>query len=353
MTKPTLILDPHWRQMRELFSETSLAQLHGMFDIVWGQDAPIPADVLAEALPRATALIAATPQITAETLAQAPNLKAIIEVSGAFPDTIDYGAAQARGIEVLSCSPGFRASVAEMGLAMALGAGRGLVREHEAFRTGTETWLEDRADVDFTMFGARVGFVGFGQIAQEMTRLLAPFGPEIRAFDPWLPSDVARDYGVTLAELQAVAAWAQCLFVTAVPTAENTGLISAEVMAAMPDKALLVVLSRAHLVDFDALTAEAATGRLRVATDVFPAEPLAAGHPIRQVPDVILSPHRAAAVDRGRQLIGDMIAHDLGALIAGRPDRQLSRADPARIAQLTGVGDAQQVADMAGARAPS
>ena len=88
--------------------------------------------------------------------------------------TIDYQACADRGVEILSCAPGFRSAVAEMVLAMTLSAARGLVREHEAFRTGKERWLEDCAQTDFTLFNASVGFVGFGQIAQEMTRLLAP-----------------------------------------------------------------------------------------------------------------------------------------------------------------------------------
>ena len=141
--------------------------------------------------------IAASPVISEETLQSAPKLKAIIEVSGAFPDTIDYAACAERGVEVLSCSPGFRSAVAEMGLAMTLSATRGLVREHEAFRFGTERWLMDCADTDFTLFGAKVGFVGFGQIAQEMARLLAPFNVEISAFDPWLPETVSSEFGTT------------------------------------------------------------------------------------------------------------------------------------------------------------
>jgi phosphoglycerate dehydrogenase-like enzyme len=40
-------------------------------------------------------------------------------------------------------------------------------------------------------------------------------------------------------------------------------------------------MSRAVVVDFDALTAAVRNGRLRVATDVFPEEPLAPDHPIR------------------------------------------------------------------------
>ncbi len=344
-----IIFDPHWRSMDELFSPSARAQLQ-KHDVVWGKDAPIPKDVLQDALLTAEVFIAASPVVSKETLENAPKLKAVIEVSGAFPDTIDYAACAERGVEVLSCAPGFRSAVAEMGLAMTLSATRGLVREHEAFRKGTERWLMDCADTDFTLFGAKVGFVGFGQIAQEMTRLLAPFNVEISAFDPWLPEAVAKDFGIQLVDLGELASSSRVLHMTAVPTANNRGMIDADVLKQMPDHSVLIVLSRAHLVDFDALTAEAQSGRLTIVTDVFPEEPLAADHPIRSLPNVILSPHRAAAVAGGRHLIGDLMLADIDAIANGRPERQLQQASMSKMAALAGVGDAHKVADIAAKR---
>lgn len=345
----TIILDPHWRSMDELFSPKARAALD-TYDVVWGQDDPIPDHVMQDALPQADILIAATPQITAQTLTNAPSLKAIIEVSGAFPDTIDYAACTERGVEVLSCSPGFRSAVAEMGLAMTLAATRGLIREHEAFRTKRERWLDDCAEADFTLFGAKLGFVGFGQIAQEMTRLLAPFRPEIAIYDPMLPAEVAASFGVTQRTLTDLAAWSDVFYVTAVPTADNAGLIDAKVLSAVRDQKVVVALSRAHLVDFPTMVAEARSGRLTIATDVFPNEPIPDDDPLRQLPNVILSPHRAAAVAGGRHLIGDLIIQDITAIQSGRPNRGLLPFDPAKIDSLAGVGDATQVADMAAQR---
>lgn len=346
MSKPVLILDPDWRRMDELFSESTKARLFADFDVVWGQDGAIPNDLYEAATPNAKVLIAATPMVDAVTLKRAPNLRTIIEVSGAFPDTIDYTACFEAGIEVLSCAPGFRQSVAEMGLAMALAGARGLVAEHEAFRTGQEHWLSDNAATDFTLFGAPIGFIGFGQIAQELTRLLAPFRPRISAYDPWLSNSVARNHGVDLLALDDVLTSSRCVFVTAVPTSENYHLLNAERLARLSNNALLVLLSRAHLVDFDALEAELETGRIRACIDVFPTEPVSADNTIRSQKAAILSPHRAAAVHQGRQLIGDMILSDLRSIESGRQERTLSQASQATIAMLQGQGDAKKVAEM-------
>ncbi len=347
MSKPTIIVDPDWRRMDELFSPSAQSALRERYDVIWGQDGSIPSDILERALPDAYAFISATPHVEAETLRRAPKLRAVIEVSGAFPETIDYQACFDAGVEVLSCAPGFRQSVAEMGLAMALAGGRGLVDEHEAFRKGEERWLADREDSDFSLFGANVGFVGFGQIAQEITRLTAPFSPKVRAFDPWLPEAVAGAFEVELCSLDEVMSQSRCLFITAAPSSENYHLIDRDQLGRMPQHALLVVLSRAHLVDFEALEAELASGRIRACIDVFPHEPVASDDRLRKQPNVVLSPHRAAAVAGGRHLIGDMILTDLESIRRGVSDRSLSPARHETIAALAGVGDAASVSEMA------
>lgn len=310
----------------------------------------MPEAKLRESLASATAWVTATPAVDEQLLNHAPSLKCVVEVSGAFPNTIDYAACAKKHVEVLSCSPGFRNAAAEMGLAMALACARGLFTEHEAFRTAQEHWLEDNSATDFTLTGANIGLIGFGQISQELNRLLQPFKPQVKAFDPWISDTVAQRHGVELCAFDDLLSHARCLFVNAVPTTENKGLLSAQALAKLRDNTVVVVLSRAHLVDFDALTAEAVSGRLRVATDVYPEEPLPLNHPLRTASNALLSPHRAAAVPAGRQLIGEMLVDDLIALSQGSDGRRLVKADVDRIHSLAGASDASQVENMAVSR---
>ena len=345
MQKLNVFLDPHWRTMDELFSQPALEQLNRDTHVIWGRSEKASDAVFAQALPDLDVLVSPDPQIDADLLNSAPKLKTIIEVSGAFPDTIDYAACQAKGVEVLSCAPGFQQAVAEMGLGMALASGRGLMAEHENFRKGQENWLSDNLVTDFTLFNANIGFIGFGSIAQATHKLLKAFAPKIWAFDPWINPGQFPD--VTFATLEDVAKRCRCVFITASPTQDNQGMIDAKFLANMQDHAVLVVISRAHLVNFPDLVDALSSGRIRAAIDVFPEEPTPMDHPLRSLPNVILSPHRAAAVAGGRQLIGDMIVDDLKAIASNDPKRRLSRADPTRIASLLGVGDAASVADMA------
>ncbi|MEM7718083.1 MAG: NAD(P)-dependent oxidoreductase [Pseudomonadota bacterium] len=337
--KPIIILDNHFRRCDELFCNESFQKLASCYDIRGGEDHPMPRSRIEELLPLASYYVAAHPRLSATEIARSPNLKATIEVSGAFREGIDYAACFDAGIEVLSCSPGFRNAVAEMTLAMILGSARGLIDEHEAFRTGSERWLDDRDTIDFTLYGQTVGFLGFGQIAQETKRLLAPFQTEILAYDPHLTDAGAN---VTLTELETVVSRSRVVVVAAVPSEETRALLSAELIAKLQPNALVIVISRAWCVDFPALIAAAEAGRIKVATDVYPDEPLARDDSLRQAKNVILSPHRAAAVPGGRQLIGDMILHDIQAIEEQRPERQLKQADPDLVASLVAAQNAMQ-----------
>jgi phosphoglycerate dehydrogenase-like enzyme len=190
--KPVLVIDHTFRKLEELFAPEDYERLAAACEIVGGTNWKMPQDRLDENVERMRFLVAARPDMDRERLARARNLEAIIEVSGRFPETVDYDACFERGIQVLSCAPGFRESVAEMTLGMMIAGGRGIVDEHEAFRDGYEHWLADNPSTDFSLYRQDIGFVGFGSIAREVTRLLTPFAPKIMAFDPWLkPKDVA------------------------------------------------------------------------------------------------------------------------------------------------------------------
>ncbi|MGQ7847567.1 NAD(P)-dependent oxidoreductase [Granulosicoccus sp. 3-233] len=346
-SRPTLILDVHWRKIDELFSAEDLNLLKQHFELIWAQDEPIPSAVLDEALPRADVLVAASPQVDADTLARATRLHTVVEVSGAFPDTIDYALCAQRGVQVLSCAPGFRESVAEMALAMTLAAARGLVTEHEHFRTGTEHWLNDNTETDFTVFNATVGFIGYGSIARATHDVLRPFNVTVKAFDPWLDQATAQRDGIELVDLETLMSSCRVVYVTAAPTRSNHRMVDRQAIASMARGSLFVVISRAHLIDFDAVVDAAAEGRIKLAIDVFPEEPLAISHPLRTLPEVILSPHRAAAVEGGRQLIGRMLVSDLLNKLQGKPDRQLQIAQLQHVEERSSVDDAHKVAEIA------
>src|SRR5688572_4484040 len=139
--KVKVIVDPNFRRMSEIFSPDDQIRLRETVDVVWGRDEPMPIDDFAAALPEAVAVVCADWRYGNERLRDARNLRAILDVSGAFPPGIDYEYCFANQNRVLSTAPSFARQVAEMALGMALAACRDICAGDYAFRNGTEKWL--------------------------------------------------------------------------------------------------------------------------------------------------------------------------------------------------------------------
>lgn len=326
--RPQVIVDPHFRAMGDVFCASDERRLRETVDVVWGRDEPMPLDEFRSALPDAFAVVSGGWRY-GDVLDEAGSLRAILTVSGGWPPELDYARCFERGIRVLSAAPGFAGAVAELALALALASTREIATGDREMRAGDEQWLSAADGLGtFLLTGKPVGLVGFGSIGRRLRALLEPFGCELRAYDPWLTDAYLRAEGVEPAELTQLVATSRVLFVLATPTSENEALLSRELLELVRPDAVLVLVSRAHVVDFDALTELVLAGRFRAAIDVFPTEPLPAEHPIRSAPGVVLSPHRAGLVQEALWELGRMVVDDLEALCRGLPPRSMQAAEP-------------------------
>ncbi len=164
-----------------------------------------------------------------------------------------------------------------------------------------------------------VGFLGFGRIAQEVARRLAPFGFRFITADPYAKPGAAAD----LVDFDTLLRQSDALSLHAPATAETTGIMNAAALARMKPTAYLVNSARGDLIDEAALAAALSEGRLAgAALDVFAVEPLPADSPLRAAPGLVLSPHAAwysdVAVDRLQRLVADEITRAL----TGQPPRR-------------------------------
>jgi phosphoglycerate dehydrogenase-like enzyme len=326
--KPRVLVDPHGRRMGEIFAPDDLARLHEVAEVIWGRDEPMPPDAAREALRSAVAVVCGTWRYGDEALAEATQLRAILTVSGAFPVEFDYPQCFARNIRVLSAAPAFGPQVAELALGLAIAAGRDIVAADRAMRAGEERWLHAGNEGTFLLAGKQVGFIGYGGLGCALRPLLAPFGCPVAVYDPWLGDGYLRSQGLQPCDLPTLLDDSRVIFVLAVPSGENPALLSREMLSRIRPGTVLVLISRAHMVDFDALTEFVLAGRFRAAIDVFPVEPLPLDHPIRSAPGAILSAHRAGSVPEGLRDIGQMVADDLEAIVRGLPPQRMQIAQP-------------------------
>jgi phosphoglycerate dehydrogenase-like enzyme len=334
--KPKVIVDPHYRKMSEIFAPADLERLHGLVEVVWGKDEPMPLDEARRALPEALAVVCSN-WTYGDALGEASRLRAVLGASGAFPRNLDYDACFARGIRVLSSAPAFGPQVAEMALGMALATSREIVAGDQAFRAGTEKWLHAGNTTTFLLYDQRVGFLGYGNLGHCLRPLLAPFGVSIGVYDPWLGPGYIRSQGLEPLGLSELLRSSKVIFALAVPSLENQALLTRDLLELIQPGAVLVLISRAHVVDFAALTELVLAGRFKAAIDVFPTEPLPLDHPIRGAPGAILSAHRAGSVPEGLWEIGTMIVDDLEAIVRGLPPQRLQAAHPELIGRYPGT----------------
>ena len=330
----TVILDPAFRRMDEIFHADDLRRLHACCDVVWGRDEPMPEALVEEH--RAETFAVVTTRWRYGDVSEFPNLRAIMEVGGRHPSpaAIDYDTCRAKGIRVLSCAPAFGPMVAEMALGLAIDAAREIAKGHEAFRAGEEKYLWHGNVGTFTLYGETVGFIGFGGLAQCLKPLIEPFGCRLVAHDPWRTDQYLKDQGVEPMRLYELMSQARVIFVLAIPSVENKAEIDRAMLELIRHDAVFVLMSRAHVVDFNALTELLHGGRFRAAIDVFPEEPVPADHPIRTAPNVVLSAHRAGSIVGDSNLIGRMVVDDLEAMAQGLPPWHMQPAEPEIVARL-------------------
>ncbi len=312
-----ILLDTHGRKLEHIFEPEDLQRVKDAGDVIWARNDPMPEEEWLAV--REDVSVIVTGWWRYGDVRQFPNLEAILEVSGGPPNpaSLDYDHCFSNGIRVLSCAPAFGPAVAELAFALALASTRHVVDCHVEFTQGREQFLHDGGAPGTTLFGKPVGFIGFGSLARNLKPMLDPFGCPISVYDPWLPAAYLRGQGVSPADLHTVMAESKVIFVLAIPTPENRGMIDRVALELIRPDATFALISRSHVVDFDALTELMHEGRFRAAIDVFPEEPPRADHPIRQAPGVILSAHRAGSISDALRNIGRIAADDVEAIVAG------------------------------------
>jgi phosphoglycerate dehydrogenase-like enzyme len=327
-----VLYDPDPRTTDDIFSPKELADFRARYSVTEWQGEDREA-FYARHLPDTEILISQQP-MDADRLAKAPNLKTIFNVETNFLPNIDYDECFRRGIHVLAPGAVFAAPVAEMALGMALSLARNIHGEHAAFLSGQEKWLFDGNRESELLAGSTVGIIGFGDLGRALHRLLAPFGCRVQAHDPWLPPGHLKRLGVEPVEFDNLMKNNRFVFVMASITTANKGLIDARALSLMQPGAMLLLMSRAAAADFPALAEAAASGRIRVATDVFPVEPLPQDDPIRQTPNMLFSPHRAGALTFALREIGTRVLEDMDLIAKGLPPVACRRAERETVAMM-------------------
>lgn len=254
-------------------------------------------------------------RVDTELLEAAQHLE-VIGRAGVGVDNIDLEAATRRGIAVLNAPGANTSSTAEFAFALLLTVARRVAEADRSLRGGR--W-DRKAMRGRQLRGNVLGIVGAGRIGSEVARRARAFGMRVLAYDPYLTQERAAEEGIERVELGDLLERSD--FVTLhVPLTEQTrGMIGVAELARMKPTAMLVNAARGGVVDEGALAVALEQRKLAgAALDVFAQEPLPEDHPLRQSPNVVMTPHiGAATVEAQRQVALEIARSVRDALVTG------------------------------------
>ena len=331
MNAKRIFLAPAPRAVADILDESDMLRLRSIGEVIIHEDGPVTDRIFENETAKAEIIIGQI-DLPESRLKRAQSLRAVFNVEGNFLPNIDYAYCFRHGIRVLTTSPVFAEPVAEAALGMAIDLARGITESDRRFRQGTEQYGIAANQQAFSLFRQDVGLVGLGDLGRAILPLLRPFGCRVRAYDPWLPTEYIQSLGCEAVSLDEVLQKSRLIFVVAGATSQNQGFLGAPQFSAMQAGTSIVLVSRAAVVDFDALMDFAGKGHIRFATDVYPEEPLPRLHRARQLDNAILAGHQAGALQAAIRQIGKLVVSDAELITRGFPPILCKSAQPETIA---------------------
>lgn len=245
-----------------------------------------------------------------------------VAIFGVGTDNFDLDAATRYGVLISNC-PGENArSVAEHAIALMFAVARTIPAYDRDVRAGL--WRHyDGVELE----GKTLGVLGLGSIGRHVARMAAGLGMNVVAWSPTRDEARAAALGVTQLELGGVLRQADVLQVCVALSERTRGLIGARQFSLMKPGAILVNTARAPIVDEAALIEALRSGRLRGAgLDVFAPEPLAPDSPLRELENLVLTPHAGWVTDDARRRLLIAPVRNLANWLAGSPTNIVNQA---------------------------
>ncbi len=283
--------------------------------------APLQGEALVAALKDADAAVLVRDRIPfdAALLSQLPKLRYLV-FTGSRNSTIDLAAFEARGVPVSHTEWGpSKDSTSELTWALILAATRQLEQQTALLRSGQ--WRAATAEpLAGVLHGQTLGLIGLGEIGGRVAKVGNALGMKVVTWSPRMTAERAVEKGATFVALDELLATSKVVSLHLVATPSTTRLLNAERLALMRLGSLLVNTSRSALVDGAALVKALQKGQPGFAAlDVFDTEPLPMSDPLRQLPNVLMTPHLGFVTEPVYQRFADGVTECLQAWLAGQP----------------------------------
>ncbi|RDL44521.1 3-phosphoglycerate dehydrogenase [Marinomonas piezotolerans] len=310
--KKILVLTEQFNNQSTLFDPLRNAG----YEVVVNESGRLPSEAQLKAMltEDVVATIAGGEPYTPEVIA-ASSLK-IIARWGVGYDQVNVQAATSAGIPVAMAFGENHESVAEYAHAMALSLACRIGQRDEMVKEGE--WYFDGFHPG--LWGRTAGLIGLGRIGGAMARRLVGQGMTVLVADPQLSQEAAEAAGVKLVDLDILLEQSDLVSVHAPSTPSTRHMMNDETFAKMKPGAIIVNTSRGPLIDQAALLRALKSGHLGGAgLDVFEVEPLPEADELRQLSNVILSPHVSGMDRMAEKLVTNRCISNILAWLHGNP----------------------------------
>lgn len=249
-----------------------------------------------------------------------PKLR-LVTITGAEHRTLDLVAAHERGIAVCHSVPraesGQGQGTPELTIGLMLALARRIAFEDARVRAGN--W---QSTLGTTLWGKTLGVIGLGRVGRRVAELGRAFGMTVLAWSPNMTAQSAAAAGARLVTKDELFAASDYVTLHVVLGERSRGVAGARELAAMKPTAFLINTSRGPLVDEAALLSALQERRIAGAgLDVYWHEPLAVDHPIRGLPNVVLTPHLGYVVEESFRAFYEDTVANIVAWLDGKPIR--------------------------------
>ncbi len=247
-----------------------------------------------------------------------PKLKLLI-TTGMRNASFDMAALKERGVTVCGTGGpgGGNEDTAELAWGLILGAARRIAEDHQFMRQGG--W---QTRIGHRVAGKTIGLLGLGRLGSAVARVGLAFGMKAIAWSQNLTAEKAAEQSVERVEKDELFRRSDILSVHLVLSPRSRGLVGKREIGLMKSSAILVNTSRGPICDTEAVIEALKAGRLAYAGfDVYDQEPLPIDHPLRQAPNVILTPHIGYVTDENYHSSYPQIVEDVLGFLDGKPVR--------------------------------
>lgn len=260
-----------------------------------------------------------TAAVDAEILAAAPGLKLVAHAAGTVKPIMTE-AAWARGLRATSAAQAIALGVAEFCLGMMLTAPKRVYWLADRVRQGYWRETLDIHGPAFELHRQNIGIIGAGFVGRRLIELLKPFTCTVRLYDPYCPAAKARALGAEKVEtLDELFATCRVVNLVAPSTPETKGMIRGRHFAQMREGSVFINVAPGVVIHQEEMLAELQKGRVIACLDATFPEPPPVDSPLRRLPNVLITPHEAGVIRENLMRIGEFVAQEISAYVAGRP----------------------------------